>query len=141
MSSYDAYQRAQEEELDLVEISPNANPPVCKIMDYGKYCYEIQKKEKDAKKKQRVIELKEVKFTSKIGENDYQTKMRNCMRFLNKGNKVKISVFFRGREKMHQDLGDVLLNRIAEELDDIAIVDKRTNLIGNNMTMILSSKK
>lgn len=138
VANAEAYRMAQEEGLDLVEISPTAKPPVCKIMDYGKYCYELQKKEKEAKKKQSQVQLKEVKFTPKIGEHDYQTKLRNCIRFLNKGNKLKISVFFRGREKMHQDLGDVLLNRLIEDLEELSQVDKRTKLQGNNMFMVMS---
>jgi translation initiation factor IF-3 len=136
----DARQKAEEAGLDLVEISPNAKPPVCKIMDFGKYCYELGKKEKEAKKKQKQIDVKEVKFTYKIGEHDYQTKLRNCIRFLTKGAKVKVSMFFRGREKAHIDLGEKLLDRVLLDLAEYAVVDKRTPLLGSMITMILSPK-
>jgi len=109
-------------------------------MDYGKYCYSLSKKEKEAKKKQKHFELKEVKFTSKIEEHDYQTKKRNCERFLEKGNKVKISMLFRGREKMHLDLGEAILNRLCTDLEQLAIVDKRTPLEGSFITVILAPK-
>lgn len=136
----EARQRAEDVGLDLVEISPNAKPPVCKIMDYGKYCYELGKKEKEAKKKQKQIDVKEVKFTYKIGEHDYQTKLRNCIRFLKKGNKVKVSMFFRGREKAHISLGEKLLDRLLVDVDEFASVDKRTPLVGSMITMVLSPK-
>ena len=136
----EALNRAKEAGLDLVEISPNASPPVCKIMDYGKYCYALNKKEKEAKKKQKHFDIKEVKFTSKIEEHDYQTKFRNCSRFLERGNKVKITMLFRGREKMHIDLGEAVLNRLCSDLEHISQVDKRTSLEGNIITVILSPK-
>lgn len=140
VSIKEARKRAEDASFDLVEISPNAKPPVCKIMDFGKYCYEIEKKDKEAKKKQKQFDLKEVKFTYKIGEHDYQTKLRNCVRFLTKGNKVKVSMFFRGREKTHIDLGEKLMDRLCQDLQDISQVDKRTPLVGSLITMILSPK-
>jgi len=135
-----ARNKADEAGLDLVEISPNASPPVCKIMDYGKYCYELGKKEKESKKKQKHFDVKEVRFTSKIEEHDYQTKLRSCERFLEKGNKVKITMLFRGREKMHIDLGEAILNRLCSDLEQLSQVDKRTALEGKIITMILSPK-
>ncbi|MFH1383775.1 MAG: translation initiation factor IF-3 [Candidatus Omnitrophota bacterium] len=140
VSSKEALKMAETAGLDLIEISPNATPPVCKITDYGKYCYLLVKKEKESKKKQKNVDVKEVKFTYKIGEHDYQTKMRNCVRFLEKGHNVKISMFFRGREKAHIDLGEVVLNRICTDLEDLAQVDKRTRLMGSTITMILTPK-
>ena len=140
VTNKDARNNAEEAELDLVEISPNANPPVCKIMDFGKYCYELEKKEKESKKKQKHFDVKEVRFTSKIEEHDYQTKLRNCERFLEKGNKVKITMIFRGREKMHIDLGDVILNRLSSDLEQFAQIDKRSRLEGRAITMIFSPK-
>ncbi len=128
---------AQEAGLDLVEVSPTAKPPVCKVMDYGKYLYELEKKEKEAKKKQKHIEVKEVKFRYKIGEHDYQTKLRNCIKFLEKGNKVKITMFFRGREKAHVDLGEELLERIISDLSEYGQVEKRTPMVGNTMNAII----
>ena len=135
-----AKNKADEAGLDLVEISPNAKPPVCKIMDYGKYCYEIGKKEKESKKKQKSFDVKEMRFTSKIEEHDYQTKLRSCERFLEKGNKVKVTMLFRGREKMHIDLGEAILNRLCNDLEHISQVDKRSKLEGRFITMILSPK-
>lgn len=136
----EAKTRADEAGYDLVEISPNAKPPVCKIMDYGKYCYELSKKEKESKKKQKTIDVKEVKFTSKIEEHDYQTKLRNITRFIEKGNNVKVTMCFRGREKAHIDIGEAILNRITNDLEEIAAVDRKTSLIGNTITMMLSPK-
>ena len=131
---------AEEQEMDLVKISPNAVPPVCKIMDYGKYRFEQAKKEKDAKKNQRVIEIKEIRMSPGIGDNDFNTKLKNGQKFLNDGNRVKVSVRFRGREMAHTDIGEVLLRNFAEKCADIANLDKAPKLEGRNMSMFLSPK-
>ena len=123
--------------LDLVEISPNANPPVCKIMDYGKYKYEQQKRESEARKKQKVIEVKEVKFRPNTDTHDYDVKMRNVLKFLEKGDKVKVTLRFRGREMAHQDLGRELLNRVAEDVKDIGKVENMPKMEGRQMIMII----
>jgi len=123
--------------LDLVEISPNANPPVCKIMDYGKYKYEQQKRESEARKKQKVIEVKEVKFRPNTDTHDYDVKMRNVLKFLEKGDKVKVTLRFRGREMAHQDLGRDLLNRVAEDVKEIGKVENMPKMEGRQMIMII----
>jgi translation initiation factor IF-3 len=123
--------------LDLVEISPNANPPVCKIMDYGKYKYEQQKRESEARKKQKVIEVKEVKFRPNTDTHDYDVKMRNVFKFLENGDKVKITLRFRGREMAHQDLGRELLNRVAADVKDIGKVENMPKMEGRQMIMII----
>ena len=123
--------------LDLVEISPNANPPVCKIMDYGKYKYEQQKRESEARKKQKVIEVKEVKFRPNTDTHDYEVKMRNVFKFLENGDKVKITLRFRGREMAHQDLGRELLNRVAADVKDIGKVENMPKMEGRQMIMII----
>jgi len=123
--------------LDLVEISPNATPPVCKIMDYGKFKYEQQKRESEARKKQKVIEVKEVKFRPNTDTHDYEVKMRNVFKFLENGDKVKITLRFRGREMAHQDLGRELLNRVAADVKDIGKVENMPKMEGRQMIMII----
>jgi len=129
---------AFEAELDLVEISPNATPPVCKIMDYGKYKYEQQKRESEARKKQKVIEVKEVKFRPNTDTHDYDVKMRNVMRFLEGGDKVKVTLRFRGREMAHQDLGRELLHRVAGDVEGIGKVENMPKMEGRQMIMIIA---
>lgn len=128
---------AEEAGLDLVEISPNANPPVCKIMDFGKYKYEQQKRESEARKKQKVIEVKEVKFRPNTDTHDYDVKMRNVTKFLENGDKVKITLRFRGREMAHQDLGRNLLERVAEDTKEIGKVEHMPKMEGRQMIMII----
>ncbi|MFO8128082.1 MAG: translation initiation factor IF-3 [Yoonia sp.] len=123
--------------LDLVEISPNANPPVCKIMDYGKFKYETQKKEAEARKKQKIIEIKEVKFRPNTDSHDYEVKMRNVFKFLENGDKVKITLRFRGREMAHQQLGRELLERVAEDTKDIGKVENFPKMEGRQMVMLI----
>ena len=123
--------------LDLVEISPNANPPVCKIMDFGKYKYETQKREAEARKKQKIIEVKEVKFRPGTDTHDYDVKMRNVVRFLENGDKVKITLRFRGREMAHQDLGRQLLERIAADIKEIGRIENMPKMEGRQMIMII----
>ncbi|WP_054951447.1 translation initiation factor IF-3 [Numidum massiliense] len=136
----DALQLARESNLDLVNVAPNARPPVCRVMDYGKYRYEQSKREKEARKKQKVISLKEVRLSSTIEEHDFQTKLRNAKKFIKAGDKVKCSIRFRGREITHQDIGREILGRIAEELKDEAEVERRPKLEGRSMIMILVPK-
>ena len=131
---------AFEAELDLVEISPNATPPVCKIMDYGKYKYEQQKRESEARKKQKVIEVKEVKFRPNTDTHDYDVKMRNVVKFLEHGDKVKVTLRFRGREMAHQELGVRLLDRVKDETSTIAKVESEPRLEGRQMTMVLAPR-
>jgi translation initiation factor IF-3 len=126
--------------LDLVEISPNVAPPVCKIMDYGKFKFEQQKKKAEAKKKQKVIEIKEIKIRPGTDENDYQIKMRSILKFFGEGNKVKVTLRFRGREMAHQELGMDVLMRIKTEVDEIAKVELHPKLEGRQMTMILAPR-
>ena len=140
MSAEEALRIATEQDLDLVKIAPGSNPPVCKIMDYGKFRFEQTKKEKDAKKNQRVIEIKEIRMSPGIGDNDFNTKLKNGQKCLNDGNRVKVSVRFRGREMAHTDIGEVLLRNFAEKCADIANLDKAPKLEGRNMSMFLSPK-
>ncbi len=128
---------ADEAGLDLVEISPNANPPVCKIMDYGKYKYEQQKRESEARKKQKTIEVKEVKFRPNTDTHDYDVKMRNVFKFLEAGDKVKVTLRFRGREMAHQNLGRDLLERVAEDVKDIGKVENMPKMEGRQMVMMI----
>ena len=123
--------------LDLVEISPNANPPVCKIMDYGKYKYETQKKEAEARKKQKTIEVKEIKFRPNTDKHDYEVKMRNVVKFLKNGDKVKITLRFRGREMAHQELGRELLLRVADDTQEIGKVENMPKVEGRQMVMLI----
>ncbi|WP_368346384.1 translation initiation factor IF-3 [Pelagovum sp. HNIBRBA483] len=132
---------AEEAGLDLVEISPNATPPVCKIMDYGKFKYETQKKEAEARKKQKIIEVKEVKFRPTTDTHDYDVKMRNVFKFLDNGDKVKVTLRFRGREMAHQDLGRQLLERVAEDIKELGKVDNMPKMEGRQMVMMISPLK
>jgi translation initiation factor IF-3 len=131
---------AEEAGLDLVEISPNASPPVCKILDFGKFKYELQKKENEARKKQKVIEVKEIKLRPGIDEHDYQVKMRSVHRFLEEGDKVKVTMRFRGREMVHQELGMKVLDRVRAELDATAKVEQWPRLEGRQMIMVMAPK-
>ncbi len=128
---------AAEVDLDLVEISPNATPPVCKIMDYGKFKYEQQKRESEARKNQKIIEIKEVKFRPNTDTHDYGVKMRNVMKFLENGDKVKITMRFRGREMAHQDLGRNLLERVAEDTKEIGKIENMPKMEGRQMIMMI----
>ncbi len=126
--------------LDLVEVSPNADPPVCKILDYGKFKYEQQKKRNEARKKQKVIEVKEIKMRPGIDEHDYQVKMRSMRRFLGDGDKVKVTIRFRGREMAHQELGMKVLDRVCGDLDELIKVEMVPQMEGRLMTMVLAPK-
>ncbi len=132
-----ALDMAEEAGLDLVEISPNATPPVCKIMDFGKYKYETQKREAEARKKQKVIEVKEIKFRPGTDTHDYQVKMRSVVKFLEGGDKVKITLRFRGREMAHQDLGRQLLERIADDIKEVGRIENMPKMEGRQMIMII----
>lgn len=134
----EAQQIAYEQDLDLVEVAPRADPPVCKIMDYSKYCYEQDQKKKAARKKQSIVVVKEMKMRPKIDIHDYETKKRHVVRFLEHGDKVKVTIMFRGREMTHTELGLKLLNRLAGELEEMAVVESKPKLDGRNMTMVLS---
>ena len=140
MSSLEAMEIANEKDLDLVMIAPKAEPPVCKIMDYGKYRFEEMKKEKEAKKKQKVIEIKEIRVSPNIEQHDFEFKVKNAKSFLAAGNKVKITLRFKGREAAYASLGEKVLNNFAEALSEEANVDKAPKLEGRNMTMFLSPK-
>ena len=131
---------AEEAGLDLVEISPNAQPPVCKIMDFGKFKYEQQKKAAEAKKKQRIIEVKEVKFRPNIDTHDYDVKMRNVTRFLEEGDKVKVTLRFRGREMAHQELGRDLLQRVAGDVEGLGKVESMPKMEGRQMIMVVAPR-
>jgi translation initiation factor IF-3 len=138
MAPYDAVRKAREVNLDLVEISPNAVPPVCRIMDYGKFLYEQEKRERAAKKHQKQIILKEVKFSVNVDEHDYVTKRNHVLRFLSEGDKVKASLRFRGREMAHQNLGREVLDRLVKDVGDKGIVEFRPRMEGNTMHVILA---
>lgn len=138
----EALEKAEELGLDLVEISPNAEPPVCRIMDYGKFLYEKSKSSKEQKKKQKVIQVKEIKFRPGTDEGDYQVKLRNLIRFLEDGDKVKITLRFRGREMAHQKIGVNVLNRVKNDLIDLAVIESFPSKIeGRQMIMVLAPKK
>ncbi|MDF2813845.1 MAG: translation initiation factor [Paenibacillus sp.] len=137
----EAMQIATDASLDLVNVAPTAKPPVCRIMDYGKFRYEMQKKEKEARKNQKVVELKEVRLSATIDEHDFQTKMRNVVKFLNEGDKVKLSVRFRGREITHASIGQKVLERMATEVEELSVVERRPKLEGRSMIMILTPKQ
>jgi len=141
MSAKEALRLAEEKEQDLVEIAPAAKPPVCKIMDFGKYKYEQSKREKEAKKKQKIISVKEVKLRPNIEEHDFEVKARNAVRFLKDGDKVKATIIFRGREIVHTQLGQQLLKRLAERLKECSTVERQPKLEGKNMIMILAPKQ
>ena len=133
-----ALQMAEEAGLDLVEISPNATPPVCKIMDFGKFKYEQQKKEAEARKKQKIIEIKEVKFRPGTDKHDYDVKMRSVLKFLGNGDKVKVTLRFRGREMAHQDLGRQLLEQIATDITEFGKIENMPKMEGRQMVMVLA---
>ena len=141
MSAREAYKLAQEAELDLVKIAPGAKPPVCKIIDYGKYRYELARKEKEARKKQKTVELKEVRLSPNIDTNDLNTKMNAARKFISKGNKVKVTLRFRGREMAHVQASNHILDDLAEALADIAVVEKAPKLEGRSMGMVLAEKR
>lgn len=141
MSAKDAYKMAQDAELDLIKIAPTAKPPVCKIADYGKYRYELARKEKEAKKKQKVIEIKEVRLSPNIEENDINTKVSSARKFLEKGDKVKVTLRFRGREMARMSASKHILDDFAKALEDIAIVDKPAKVEGRSMTIVLAEKR
>ena len=141
MPARDALQMAKEAELDLVKIAPTAKPPVCKIIDYGKYRYELARKEKEAKKKQKVIEVKEVRLSPNIDTNDLSTKMGAARKFLEKGDKVKVTLRFRGREMAHMSKSSYILEDFAKELADIAVIDKPSKVEGRSMVMFLTPKR
>ncbi|MGE0153158.1 MAG: translation initiation factor IF-3 [Reyranellaceae bacterium] len=136
----EAQAMADEAGLDLVEVSPNADPPVCKIADYGKFKYEAQKKANEARKKQKVIEVKEIKMRPGIDDHDYDVKMRAMRKFLDTGDKVKVTLRFRGREMVHQDLGMNVLKRVREDLDPVSKVEQLPKMEGRQMTMVLAPK-
>lgn len=136
-----AINMAEEEEVDLVEIAPTASPPVCKLMDYGKYRYEQSKKRDEAKKKQKQVQIKEIKFRPGTDEGDYQIKMRSINRFLTDGDKVKVTLRFRGREMAHQELGMQLLKRIEAELTEVATIEQFPKMEGRQMVMMVAPKK
>jgi len=141
MSRYDALQMASAAELDLVEVSPTAEPPVVRIMDYGKFLFEQNKKAHSAKRKQKQIQVKEVKFRPGTGEADYQIKLRNLTRFLTEGDKAKVTLRFRGREMVHQDIGRKLLDRVSGDLAPHAVVEQNPLMEGKQMVMVLAPKK
>ena len=141
MSAKEAMKLAEEAELDLVKIAPNAKPPVCKIIDYGKYRYELARKEKEAKKKQKTVEVKEIRLSPNIEENDLNTKMNNARKFLAKGNKVKMTLRFRGREMAHMQASKHILDDIATALADVAVVEKPSKQEGRSISMILAEKR
>jgi translation initiation factor IF-3 len=141
MPPFEALKLAKERGLDLVEISPTAQPPVCKIMDYGKFLYENEKKERAAKKKQKIITVKEVKFSINVDDHDYQTKKNHVLRFLGEGDKVKASLRFRGREMAHRNLGREMIDRLIKDVAEKAIVEFSPRMEGNTMHAILAPKK
>ena len=140
MSVEDGVKLAEAAGLDLVEVSPNAKPPVCKILDYGKYKYQQQKKANEARKKQKTVDVKEVKIRPGIEKHDYDVKMRNARKFLENGDKVKVTMRFRGREMAHQDIGHNLLKQMIEELADVGKVDLHPKMEGRQIIMVLSSE-
>ena len=140
MATRDALRLAEEQHLDLVEVAPKAKPPVCRIMDFGKYRYEQQKRDKEAKKKQKIITLKEVKLRPHIEQHDFDVKLKNALRFLEEGNKVKVTIMFRGREMSHPELGRDVLRRVADQLKELVIIERDPKLEGRNMIMILAPK-
>jgi translation initiation factor IF-3 len=141
VSIQDALRRAQEADLDLVEVAPQAAPPVCRIMDYGKYKYDRALRQKEARKKQARVEVKEIKFRPKIDRHDYETKKGHVVRFLTAGARVKVTIMFRGREMAHTELGQRILDRLVEDLDGLAVVEQPSKLDGRNMVMVLQPVK
>ena len=140
MATRDALHMAEEQHLDLVEVAPKAKPPVCRIMDFGKYRYEQQKREKEARKKQKVSTIMEVKLRPNIEQHDFDVKLKNALRFVQEGNKVKVTIMFRGRELSHPELGREILGRVAEQLKDSVSIERDAKLEGKNMIMILAPK-
>lgn len=136
----EALRLAQEKELDLVNIAPTAKPPVCRIMDYGKYRYEQQKKEKESRKNQKVVEIKEVRLSPTIEEHDFQTKLRNTVKFLQGGNKVKLTIRFRGRAITHAEIGQQVMERLSKEVENLSTVERKPKIEGRSMIMILAPK-
>jgi len=141
MSAKEAYFKAKDANLDLVKIAPTAKPPVCKIIDYGKYRYELARKAKEAKKKQRTVETKEIRLSPNIDTNDLMTKVNQARKFLSKGAKIKVSLRFRGREMAHRDVGKEILDNFYAQLEDVAVVDKPAKMEGRSMVMFLSATK
>ncbi|HJM03095.1 MAG: translation initiation factor IF-3 [Arenicellales bacterium] len=141
VSVTEAHQIAEEKQLDLVEISPYAEPPVCRLMDYGKFLYSTAKKKQESKKKQKQIIVKEVKFRPGTDIGDYDIKVRNLVRFLDAGNKVKVTLRFRGREMAHQELGMKMLKRVEADLDELGVVEQMPKMEGRQMVMVLAPKK
>lgn len=140
MSRFNALNKAEEYELDLLCVAPNANPPVCKIINYGKYRFESQKKAKEAKKNQKIIEIKEIQLTPTIGEHDIQTKVKAAVRFLNDGNKIKVGVRFRGRQLSHVEVGEEVLNKFIDYVKEYSVIEKAPSLDGKWLTCVLASK-
>ena len=141
MSSREALKLAREADLDLVKIAPNAKPPVCKIIDYGKYRYELARKEKEAKKKQKTMQIKEVRLSPNIDTHDLNTKANQARKFITKGDKVKVTLRFRGREMAHVNYSKQILDSFYEKLEDIAVIDKNAKMEGRSMVMFLSQKR
>jgi len=141
VATHEALRAAEEAGLDLVEISPTAKPPVCRIMDYGKYLFELGKKQAEAKKKQKQVQIKEIKFRPTTEDGDYQVKLRNLIRFLAHGDKVKITLRFRGREVAHQELGMKVLERLQQDTLDVAVIEQHAKREGRQLMMVLSPKK
>lgn len=140
MSGRDALALAIERNLDLVEISPNAKPPVCRILDYGKHRYEQQKRQKEVRKKQKVVDVKEVKLRPGIEDHDFNVKLKNAVKFLTAGDKVKVTIMFRGRELSHPEIGQALLEKMADRITDLATIERKAKLEGRNMIMIVAPK-
>ncbi len=140
LDTREAISKAEDFGLDLVEVQPNVDPPVCKILDYGKYKYEAQKRANEARKKQKIIEVKEIKLRPNIDEHDYRVKMRNVVKFLSGGDKVKVTLRFRGREMAHQELGANVLTRVREETEEIAKIEAMPKMEGRQMIMVLAPK-
>lgn len=137
----EAHRQATEAELDLVEIVPNADPPVCRVMDFGKFLFDLNKKKHAAKKRQKQIQIKEIKLRPGTDDGDYDIKMRNVKRFLEEGDKVKITLRFRGREMVHQDLGVQMLDRVQSDLDGLAVIEQNAKLEGRQMVMVIAPKR
>ena len=140
MSRFEAYKKAEEYDLDLLCVAPQGKPPVCKIINYGKYRFEAQKKAKEAKKNQKIIEIKEVQLSPQIGQHDIETKVKAAIKFLEDGNKVKVGVRFKGRQMSHPEVGDEVLNKFLEYVKDYAVIEKKPILDGRWLTCVLSSK-
>ena len=140
MSSKEAMKLAREAELDLVKIAPNAKPPVCKIIDYGKYRYELARKEKEAKKKQKTVEIKEIRLSLKIDTHDFETKVNQAKKFLEHGDRVKVAIRFRGREMAHPELGNATIKRFADACADVGVIDKLPKMEGRSLIMFISAK-